>query len=98
MIKSFFPMPCSVGEVFSGIKKGRETVLFCLPLQFVAVAIFVGRGRRGLPPPLRSFARAVEKSAFFLAKYDENTPYFILLFAFFSVQYMVVIYKVGKNT
>ena len=29
---------------------------------------------------------AFAMTGFFLAKYDENTPYFILLFAFFSVQ------------
>ena len=38
-----------------------------------------------------------DRASFFLAKYDKNTRDFILLFAFFSVQYKMAIYKVGKN-
>ena len=49
----------------------------------------------GLPQSLRSFA--MTGLPFFLSKYDKNTRDFILLFRFFSVQYKVAIYKVGKN-
>ena len=44
------------------------------------------------------FDKAMTEGGLFLAKYDENTPHFILLFCFFSVQYRMDIYKVGKNT